>query len=94
MLFGYFSRFGYPIYLGNRSQHQLRPGLGVGMCVVAGSNESDPGFCISPTFSYVYQTGGWYHLGVSIGTAISIGDKNYPLVISLFTPLGWTGSAD
>lgn len=94
VMLSYTTRIGIPINAGDRAQHQFRIGLGVGMCVMPGIDNAD-GLCFSPALGYVYQTGGWYHLGVTIGTFISTGSNaDFPILISFFTPLGWTGSAD
>jgi len=94
VIVAYATRIGVPINTGDRAQHQFRIGLGVGMCTVPGYSDG-PGACFSPSLGYVYQTGGWYHLGVSISTFISTSsDDTFPVVLSFFAPLGWTGSAD
>jgi|GEM_PF-1520957 len=93
MMMSYATRIGFPINTGDRAQHQFRIGLGAGMCAMPGS--ADTGACFSPSLGYVYQTGGWYHLGVAISTFISTSSNDaFPVILSFFAPLGWTGSAD
>jgi len=93
VMVSYATRIGFPINTGDRAQHQFRIGLGAGMCAMPGS--ADTGACFSPSLGYVYQTGGWYHLGVAISTFISTSSSDYyPVILSFFAPLGWTGSAD
>jgi len=92
VMVSYVTRAGFPINTGDRAQHQFRIGLGVGMCAMPGSDTSA---CFSPSLGYVYQTGGWYHLGVAISTFVSTSSNDYyPVILSFFAPLGWTGSAD
>jgi hypothetical protein len=93
VMIAYATRIGFPINTGDRAQHQFRIGLGAGMCSIPGS--SDTSACLSPSLGYIYQTGGWYHLGVSISTFISTSSNDaFPVILSFFAPLGWTGSAD
>jgi hypothetical protein len=94
VMLSYTTRAGIPINAGDRAQHQFRIGLGAGICLLPGIDSGD-GLCFSPSLGYVYQTGGWYHLGVSISTFISTGSNaDFPILISFIAPLGWTGSAD
>lgn len=94
VMISYATRLGFPINTGDRAQHQFRIGLGVGMCSMPGASDAT-GACFSPSLGYVYQTGGWYHLGVAISTFISTSSNDaFPVVLSFFAPLGWTGSAD
>jgi hypothetical protein len=93
VMLSYTTRAGFPINAGGRAQHQFRIGLGAGLCAMPGIGDS--GLCISPSLGYIYQTGGWYHLGINISTFISTESGGvFPVLVSLFAPLGWTGSAD
>ena len=86
---------GVPFNLGSLGRHQIRLGLGLGMCMQTGPSDTSQGFCFSPSVGYVYQTGTWYHLGVKVGTFVSTDSQApFPVILSLITPLGWTGSAD
>jgi hypothetical protein len=93
-ILAYTSRVGFPINVGSRAQHQFRIGLGAGMCLSYLSGDR-MGMCFSPSLGYVYQTGGWYHLGVNLSTFISTSsNEDFPVFLAFFAPLGWTGSAD
>ena len=48
--------------------------------------------------TYIYQTQGWYHIGVGIWTALPVvqgGEgEDIPLSFMLTLPMGWTSSVD
>lgn len=93
------TRLGYPLYLGEQNQHQLRFGLGVGYCSRNGNDSQSGtslnlGFCLMPVFNYIWQTGGWFHIGVGLRMLIPVVEKNdapnIPLLFLLSVPMGWT----
>jgi hypothetical protein len=97
------SRVAYPLYLGAEGRHQLRFGLAPGFCFIdtsdaveGGSTTSTKGFCLSPSVTYVYQTGGWFHIGAGVWTMIPLvedGPDKIPLTFMLSLPMGWTGES-
>jgi len=93
-------QLGYPLYLGEEGRHQLRFGLLMGYCFMEDEvDDTNPGgFCLGPAVSYIYQTGGWFHVGASLRLAAPVATqkstRDFPIIFSFTVPLGWTGSAD
>lgn len=95
------TRLAYPLYLGERGQHQLRIGLGLGVGLVNedAENRGDPdteqtGLLLSPSLEYFYQGQRRFFVGASLRYAtLAAGDlaaDRRPHAVLLSVPLGWT----
>jgi hypothetical protein len=78
---------GYPVYLGNRGQHQLR--FGVGAHAFVTFSDTQFSFAVMPTISYQYQTKGSTFYGA--GTRIFILPSGDALV-TVGATIGWSSS--
>jgi hypothetical protein len=97
------ARPAFPIYFGNRGQHQVRLGLGLGYggMTIAPRSQDAAGFALWPTVSYTYQTMGQIYLGATLQTLIIPGyfdshilDGGDAVLFSAAFEIGWTGLPD
>lgn len=97
------ARPAYPLYFGNRGQHQIRLGLGLGYggMTIAPRSEDASGFALWPTVSYTYQTMGQIYLGATLQALIVPGyfdtrilDGGDAVLFSAAFEIGWTGLPD
>ncbi len=94
------TRPGFPIYLGDRGQHQLRASLGLhfgGMSYDKDveTNESysagGNGLVLSPAIEYHYQFAGSFFIGVGFKALwYAAGSSNHPALLLFTVPLGWS----
>jgi len=97
------ARPSFPLYYGNRGQHQIRLGLGLGYggMTIAPKAEDASGFALWPTISYVYKNLGQLYFGASLQALIVPGyfdsrilDGGDAVLFSVALEFGWTGRPD